>query len=51
MRERLILLPGWAFGPAALAQYLGQRFERQPHLQVEIAPLPALEPQGLRSST
>ncbi|CAM5230046.1 alpha/beta fold hydrolase [Stutzerimonas stutzeri] len=43
MRERLILLPGWAFGPAALEPLAEVLRERQPHLQVEIAPLPALE--------
>lgn len=43
MRERLILLPGWAFGPAALEPLAGVLRERQPHLRVEIAPLPALE--------
>lgn len=43
MRDRLILLPGWAFGPAALEPLAELLREREPHLHVEIAPLPVLE--------
>ncbi|WP_028238158.1 alpha/beta fold hydrolase [Stutzerimonas azotifigens] len=40
MRDRLILLSGWAFGPAAL-QPLGDALaEQAPHLAVEVLPLP-----------
>lgn len=43
MRDRLILLPGWAFGPAALEPLAEVLRERAPRLQVDIAPLPTLE--------
>lgn len=43
MRDRLILLPGWAFGPAALEPLAEVLREREPRLQVDIAPLPVLE--------
>ncbi|MFZ6048403.1 alpha/beta fold hydrolase [Pseudomonas sp. CR3202] len=46
MRERLILLPGWAIGPAALDPLREALLERAPHLAVEVAPLPALEQAG-----
>ncbi len=46
MRDRLTLLPGWAFGPAALEPLAELLREREPRLQVEIAPLPALEQPG-----
>ncbi|BAN46207.1 alpha/beta fold hydrolase [Metapseudomonas resinovorans] len=46
MRERLILLPGWAIGPAALEPLRDALLERAPHLTVEIEPLPALEQSG-----
>ena len=45
MRDRLILLPGWAFGPAALEPLAELLRERDPRLQVEIALLPA-QPQS-----
>ncbi|WP_158295347.1 alpha/beta fold hydrolase [Stutzerimonas nosocomialis] len=40
MRNRLILLPGWAFGEAALAPLRDALLERDSHLQVDILPLP-----------
>jgi len=43
MRDRLILLPGWAFGPAALEPLAELLRDREPRLQVDIVPLPALE--------
>ncbi|MDH4870137.1 alpha/beta fold hydrolase [Pseudomonas sp. BN515] len=46
MRERLILLPGWAIGPAALEPLREALLERAPHLAVEIEPLPALDQAG-----
>jgi pimeloyl-[acyl-carrier protein] methyl ester esterase len=46
MRERLILLPGWAIGPAALEPLREALLERAPHLAVEIEPLPTLEQAG-----
>ena len=46
MRDRLTLLPGWAYGPAALEPLAELLREREPRLQVEIAPLPALEQPG-----
>lgn len=46
MRERLILLPGWAIGPGALEPLRDALLERAPHLMVEIEPLPALEQSG-----
>ncbi|MBB3102931.1 alpha/beta fold hydrolase [Azomonas macrocytogenes] len=42
MRERLILLPGWAFEPAALDPLRECLIQQAPWLDVEIAPLPAL---------
>ncbi len=45
MRDRLILLPGWAFGPAALEPLAELLREREPRLQVEIALLPT-QPQS-----
>jgi pimeloyl-[acyl-carrier protein] methyl ester esterase len=41
MRDRLILLPGWAMGPAALEPLAAALRGLEPHLQVQIAPLPA----------
>ncbi|MFC5699598.1 alpha/beta fold hydrolase [Pseudomonas sp. GCM10022186] len=46
MRERLILLPGWAIGPAALEPLREALLDRAPHLAVEVAPLPALDQVG-----
>ncbi|WP_044871194.1 alpha/beta fold hydrolase [Pseudomonas sp. LFM046] len=46
MRERLILLPGWAIGPAALEPLREALLERAPHLSVQIEPLPALDQAG-----
>lgn len=46
MREHLILLPGWAIGPAALEPLREALQERAPHLAVAIEPLPALEQAG-----
>ncbi len=43
MRDRLILLPGWAFGPAALEPLAELLRDRDARLQVEIAPLPMLD--------
>ncbi|WP_375741126.1 alpha/beta fold hydrolase [Pseudomonas boanensis] len=46
MREHLILLPGWAIGPAALEPLRGALMERAPHLRVDIEPLPELDQAG-----
>lgn len=46
MREHLILLPGWAIGPAALEPLREALQERAPHLAVEIEPLPTLDQAG-----
>ena len=43
MRDRLILLPGWAFSSAALEPLAELLRDRQPRLQVDIAPLPTLD--------
>jgi len=43
MRDRLILLPGWAFSSAALEPLAELLRDREPRLQVDIAPLPTLE--------
>ena len=43
MRDRLILLPGWAFGPASLEPLAELLREREPRLHVELASLPALD--------
>lgn len=42
MREQLILLPGWAFGPAALQPLCEALAEQLPDIDVVIEPLPAL---------
>lgn len=42
MRDRLILLPGWALGPAALEPLRDALSERAPHLNIEIEALPDL---------
>ncbi|HCJ28197.1 MAG TPA: transporter [Pseudomonas sp.] len=42
MRDQLILLPGWAFGPAALQPLCEALFELAPDLEVVIEPLPEL---------
>ena len=42
MREQLILLPGWAFGPAALQPLCEALTELAPELDVVIEPLPEL---------
>lgn len=42
MRDQLILLPGWAFGPAALQPLCAALDELAPDLDVVIAPLPEL---------
>ncbi|QQN49790.1 alpha/beta fold hydrolase [Stutzerimonas balearica] len=42
MRDRLMLLSGWAFGPAALEPLAELLRERGPHLQVDIVSLPTL---------
>lgn len=46
MREHLILLPGWAIGPAALEPLREALLERAPHLVVEVEALPPLEQAG-----
>lgn len=43
MRDRLILIPGWALGPAALEPLRDALAERAPHLAVQIQPLPELD--------
>lgn len=43
MRDQLILLPGWAFGPAALQPLCEALTELVPDLDVVIEPLPELE--------
>ena len=43
MRDRLILLPGWAFSSAALEPLAELLRDREPRLQVDIAPLPTLD--------
>lgn len=43
MRDQLILLPGWAFGPAALQPLCEALTELDPELDVVIEPLPELE--------
>lgn len=43
MRESLTLLPGWAFGPAALQPLAEALQEQAPHLAVTIASLPLQE--------
>lgn len=43
MRDRLILLPGWALGPAPLAPLAAALREQDPRLKVQIAPLPELD--------
>ncbi|MCF7201080.1 alpha/beta fold hydrolase [Pseudomonas oligotrophica] len=42
MRDRLMLLSGWAFGPASLEPLAELLREREPQLQVEIVALPQL---------
>jgi pimeloyl-[acyl-carrier protein] methyl ester esterase len=42
MRDQLILLPGWAFGPAALQPLCDALTELAPTLDVAIEPLPEL---------
>lgn len=42
MRDQLILLPGWAFGPAALQPLCEALREQTPDLDVIIEPLPEL---------
>jgi pimeloyl-[acyl-carrier protein] methyl ester esterase len=42
MRNQLILLPGWAFGPAALQPLCDALTELAPDLEVVIEPLPEL---------
>lgn len=42
MRDQLILLPGWAFGPAALQPLCEALTELAPDLEVVIEPLPEL---------
>jgi len=42
MRDQLILLPGWAFGPAALQPLCETLAELEPDLDVTIEPLPEL---------
>ncbi|MCQ2028266.1 alpha/beta fold hydrolase [Stutzerimonas zhaodongensis] len=46
MRDQLILLPGWAFGPAALQPLCEALTELVPDLDVVIEPLPELEDAG-----
>ncbi|WP_120994727.1 alpha/beta fold hydrolase [Stutzerimonas urumqiensis] len=41
MRDRLILLSGWAFGPAALQPLCDALAEQAPHLAVDVFPLPS----------
>lgn len=43
MRDRLILLPGWGLGTAPLEPLAGALRGLDPHLRVEIEPLPALD--------
>ncbi len=43
MREQLILLPGWACGPAALQPLCAALTELAPDLEVVIEPLPELD--------
>lgn len=42
MRDQLFLLPGWAFGPAALQPLCEALAERTPDLEVTVEPLPEL---------
>lgn len=42
MRDQLILLPGWAYGPAALQPLCEALTELDPDLEVVITPLPEL---------
>ena len=42
MRDQLILLPGWAYGPAALQPLCEALKELDPDLDVVIEPLPEL---------
>lgn len=46
MRDQLILLPGWAFGPAALQPLCEALNELAPDLEVVAAPLPELADAG-----
>lgn len=46
MRDQLVLLPGWAFGPAALQPLCEALAELVPDLDVLIEPLPELEDAG-----
>ena len=47
MRDQLILLPGWAYGPAALQPLCEALTELDPDLDVVIEPLPELaEPEA-----
>ncbi|WP_439887282.1 alpha/beta fold hydrolase [Pseudomonas sp. MBLB4123] len=43
MRDRLILLPGWGLGTAPLAPLAEALHGLDPHLRVEIEPLPSLD--------
>ncbi len=43
MRDQLILLPGWAFGPAALQPLCEALTELAPEMDVVIEPLPEVE--------
>ncbi|MBA1201674.1 alpha/beta fold hydrolase [Pseudomonas capeferrum] len=42
MRNRLVLLPGWGLGTAALEPLAASLRAQDPYLQVELAPLPEL---------